>query len=215
MELVSTTGIILSRMRLKEQNRINMKKSKRKLTKTGRSGKFGTSSPRYNTGISRESVSQSATSQSETKTQTTTSSSAPKKVPLRKAGYDKFTDEQIASNWKLSTIKNALSTMSLKQARKNLKTLNSVFNMLPSANVPDSTKTRMASSSANAAYRKLSPEQKLASTIFYNMGGQIKNKLTGQMMGSGTVNTALYEAYGITPKAQDTSMVKVNKKKRK
>ena len=109
-----------------------------------------------------------------------------------------YTADQIAADPYKAMMKNALSTMTYEQALANFRKLTNVTNMGQLAG----TKRSMADIYANQkAYDSLTPEQKAAQEIFFGMGGSYSPSDPNSKYGGagvGSVNTRLYEKYGLT-----------------
>lgn len=112
-----------------------------------------------------------------------------------------YTPEQIAGNEYLSTMKNALSTLTYEQALANYRKLVSASNLIPlsgtNVSESDTAKTRKALSAINS-----NPLLKYAENIFFAMGGSYsptnpKSAYGGA--GLGQVNTRIYKSLGLNP----------------
>jgi len=171
-------------------------------TSSNRTGRFGTSSPSYATGITKEIVAQIQASLPASDAPQGDSTASPSSRPTpeygKLAGYPTISPEEMDRMPKLKFLKNSLSTMTYEQALKNLRALRRATNLLPISTAGDTKKTKKMTAEFNKRYAALTEQQKMAEKIFFLMGGSLKNKKTGQVMGSGTANKGFYESIGLT-----------------
>lgn len=114
------------------------------------------------------------------------------------AGYPTISEEEMARMPKLQFLKNTLSTITYEQALKNLRALRRATNLLPLSTAGETKKTKKMTAEFNKRYASLTEQQKMAEKVFFLMGGSLKNKRTGEVMGSGTANKGFYESIGLT-----------------
>jgi hypothetical protein len=177
-----------------------MKKSKRGSFQSGRSGKFGTSTSLYATGITKSIIDQIQAGSPADLGAPKESVAAPRKIPEygKLAGYPTISEEELNRMPKLKFLKNVLSTMTYQKALKNLRALKRATNLLPLSTAGETKKTQKMTKKFNKRYAALTPDQREAEKIFFLMGGSLKNTGTGLQVGQGSANKGFYESLGLT-----------------